>query len=190
MDEVNDSNSPAPEEKENKKKPSSIAGTVILIIVGAVLVLNLAIVVMGFINPQRIPSFFGYKYLVVLTGSMAGEKPDCFDAGSLVIIKECDVSEYNVGDIITFQTGSDITTTHRIIEEKNGTFITKGDSNNIADTSPVTPDKIEGKVIYAIPNIGYIMQFIRSPIGMIALIAICCVVLFVPSLAKKNASEK
>lgn len=64
-----------------------------------------------------------------------------------------------VGDIIIYAANcpalprEDII--HRIVEIKNNTFITKGDNNLIEDPCPVHKNQIKGKVVFAIPLLGW-----------------------------------
>ncbi len=78
------------------------------------------------------------------------------------------------GDIISFETKSSASVTHRVYEIQNNnntlTFITKGDANNIPDIDPVSVEQIKGKVIFIIPYIGYLYLWIKQPIGFLLLI--------------------
>ena len=52
--------------------------------------------------------------------------------------------------------------TWRINESGNYTYRTKGDNNIAADTALVNGNKIHGKVLFKIPKIGYIYNFIAN----------------------------
>ena len=84
----------------------------------------------------------GFSVLSVNSGSMLPE----LQVGDIIIIKEC--SEYEIGDIITYNVDDEYLVTHRIIEKEENYFVLKGDSNNTRDNLQVTKDKIEGKVIF------------------------------------------
>ena len=60
--------------------------------------------------PDEIPSFFGYKVLQVMSGSM----DDVFSIGDVILIKETKQEEIKKGDIVTFKKENIIT--HRIVE--------------------------------------------------------------------------
>ena len=51
-------------------------------------------------------------------------------------------------------------------------FRTKGDHNNVADSFLVNEDDIYGKVIFRIPMLGYIRQFLSTYFGWILCIVI------------------
>ena len=97
----------------------------------------------------------------VQTGSMEEE---IYVGDYILILKQDD---YKVHDVVTYtQEGYYIT--HRIIEEKEDTVVTKGDANNVADDA-IPKTSIIGKVIFkgwllnAVINYKYlIILFILS----------------------------
>lgn len=113
----------------------------------------------------------GLEGLVVQSGSMEPAYP----VGSLVYVKETDPDKLEVGDVITFRSAGEVLCTHRIAEvrEENGSvsFITKGDNNDSADSNPVLPQNLEGKVVGMIPGLGYFAAYIQNPPGLY--IAVC-----------------
>jgi signal peptidase I len=111
---------------------------------------------------------------VVLTGSME----PAISPGDAVVVDGVDPATIVAGDVITFErsAANDIPTTHRVVEVVTGdaglAFVTKGDANEDVDTSVVTPDRVVGKVVLTIPFIGYVVQFVNSPLGFVALVVI------------------
>lgn len=103
---------------------------------------------------------------VVATGSMEPEiKP-----GDLILVRKIsDMDGINAlknGDIIQFERDG-ILISHRIIdiqnsEEEGISFITKGDNNSAIDSTPVKPENIKGKIVKAIPKIGWPTLLIKS----------------------------
>jgi signal peptidase I len=112
-------------------------------------------------NPSEIPSFFGYKPLTVLTNSMVPK----ISAGDMILLKEKDASLLQEGDVITFQLSDKTLITHRIAKVNEGSFMTKGDNNNVADEWEVKPQDILGQVEHTIPNAGYAAKFVTSKLG-------------------------
>lgn len=107
-----------------------------------------------------------FAFCNVLTGSMA----PTINPGSLIIIRDYEGNQVEVGDIVTFsgdQTNSIVT--HRIVEEKNNGeyYVTQGDANDTVDSFPVTRDMIVGKVVVTIPVLGSIMLFIQNNIFIV-----------------------
>ncbi len=100
----------------------------------------------------------GFRNYTVLSGSMEPE----FYPGDLVVSLHKNRANIKEGDIITFRDGDEIVT-HRIIDKTKDGYITKGDNNNAADSFAVSNDNIIGKVLFDIPNAGYIIQFLAKP---------------------------
>lgn len=146
----------------------NIAGLVILIAV----VLPFVI----FAVPQLVGASQGY---VVLSGSME----PVMSPGDAIIIEDVEPTNIQEGDIITFGGGVDSSpTTHRVIEvtQQDGTlaFRTEGDANEDPDSSLVTPDEIQGRVMsvggqpFVIPYIGYVVNFASTQLGSIIFLAV------------------
>ena len=100
----------------------------------------------------------GFRSYTVLSGSMEPE----FYPGDLVISLHKNRANIKEGDIITFRDNDEIVT-HRIIDKTQEGYITKGDNNNAVDSFAVSNDNIIGKVLFDIPNAGYIIQFLAKP---------------------------
>lgn len=111
-----------------------------------------------------------WKMLVVQSGSM---EPS-IKTGSLIVIKKQDT--YSVGDIISFNAGGFDSTTHRVVETevKGGKefFFTRGDANQAADRETVSVENISGKIVFILPNLGYLISFTKTQMGFIFLIVV------------------
>lgn len=128
-----------------------------------------------------IPIIFGYKPLVVLTGSMEPKIKE----GSIVYYKKVDPKELKVGDIITFKIGNDTVVSHRINEVQNDAFITKGDANNTTDKNPVPFANVLGKdTNFCIPIVGYYIRFVNT--NLFVLIPIVLILISEFLLSNKN----
>ena len=101
-------------------------------------------------------SIFGYSTFEVQTGSMEGDVEDSISIGDWVIVKY--TNNIQLEDVITYQKDGAFIT-HRVIEEYNGTYITKGDANNAKD-DPVSREQIVGKVVKILPGFGFIRKTI------------------------------
>ncbi|MFQ6860858.1 MAG: signal peptidase I [Beduini sp.] len=138
------------------------------------LLIGLLMIILGvqtynkFILHDETANIFGFNYRSVLTGSMEPTLP----VGSMAFTKE--QKQYAVNDIVMFEEDG-VIITHRIIEQNNDHFITKGDANNTPDEKEITQEQIMGSVIMAIPYIGYLYIWLKSPIGIICLFVICAI---------------
>jgi signal peptidase I len=123
-------------------------------------------------DKARIPSIFGYKPMVVLTGSMAPE----INPGDVIIGKGVNAKNIRIGDIITYKISDEMLITHRVIEvvDKQGrqAFKTKGDANNVDDNNLITEEQLVGRYSFRIPYAGYVSNFARSTYGFVLLILV------------------
>lgn len=151
-------------------------------------------VILGFIGTIAVllivsvfPITGNYKVMVVQSGSMAPE----IRMGAIVMVKP--MSDYKIGDIITFQAGRNKEPiTHRIYDIKvvdgQPVYITKGDANNAPDQREVQKREIVGKVLIDIPYLGYVISFAQKPLGF-ALIIIVPAALIIADEIKKIIQE-
>lgn len=116
------------------------------------------------------PSIFGYKFYIVLTGSMT----PTIAPGDLVIVKDVEPVRVKAGDIITFASASSKNiTTHRVKSIKNDKeieFVTKGDANSVNDPNPVSQKYLIGRVVSHIGKVGIAMQSIQNHLAQIIII--------------------
>lgn len=153
-----------------------------------ILVANLVIIVKGSLNPDNVPTFFGYAPMAVVTDSMKTSDESSIKSGDLVIAEKIDPQELDLGDIIMFKKNQSIII-HRIIEKDTRTnqFITKGDANNIEDPEPVEYKEIVGKYAGRVPILGNLILFSKTPFGMLCVVGIpVCIYLIINFILKKN----
>ena len=150
------------------KKAVSIIAIIILL---PVLLVNGVILINSIIHPDEIPSFFGWKPFIVLSGSMETE----IFPGDLAVVKDVGTDGLKVGDVIAFKSG-DIVITHRIVdiitENGNIKYKTKGDNNNSDDIGYVIPEKVEGVYQFKVTGLGNLAMFMQTPTGMVACLSI------------------
>lgn len=128
-----------------------------------------------------------FKSLIVLSGSMEPK----IKTGSVILIKPA--ASYAVGDVVTFPHPSQPKEyiTHRIVELKDGQITTKGDANNAADSWAIGTGKIVGKTQFAVPYLGYAVNFAKTPKGFLLLIILPAIlIIFNEFLEIKREIEK
>lgn len=145
-----------------------------ILLLAALLAANIWLFAMEHISGKTNPALFGWSSAIVVSGSM---EPALSVDDLLLIHQEAD---YSPGDIITFQS-SDSLVTHRIIAEGPEGFVTQGDANNTADTHPVAPEQITGRVVAAIPGVGLVIGYLKTPMGLISLALVGGVLLMLPA---------
>ena len=129
---------------------------------------------------NRMPMPFGYGMAVVLSGSME----PALSVNDLIVAKETE--EYAVGDMVVFQDGDSVVV-HRVVTLDEETVQTKGDANNVAD-APISRELVKGKVIAYIPGAGYVVNFLRTPVGIFVVLA-AAVVLMELSYRKEKQKD-
>lgn len=146
------------------------AGVALCVILGFFLVCNLTIIIRGALFPDRPPSVLGVTPMVVLSGSMSGEREGHIEVGDLILVRRADPAALEVGDVIAYMSGG-TTVTHRITAIDTGdgglSFTTKGDANDAEDTSPVTEEQLVGLCFWRIPGVGDFALFLQTPVGML-----------------------
>ena len=158
--------------EEAKMRPAFyIAGGIAGVLMAVVIVMNLLLIASNIREPNQMPSVFGVRPAIVLSGSMA----PTFRAGDVILLKESKhPEELEVGDVACYLYGGKATT-HRVIErfEADGKprYIMKGDYNNVEDRLAVDPEQIQGVWNGGrIPGLGRLLMFMQSTMGMFLLL--------------------
>ena len=155
-----------------------ILTSIIMIILCSILFASGVILINSYAKPNEVPSFFGWKPFIVLSGSMETQ----ILPGDVAVVKEIDAKELKENDIIAFKEDDNMVITHRIIEiikDENGdtTYKTKGDNNNEEDDGVVSPEQIEGIYKFRIGKVGNLALFVQTPVGMVICISIPLILL-------------
>ena len=166
-----------------KKVLSKILGNILnilLIIAFLILIFGIYYNVQTKLLNKEYVNIFGYTFFEVATGSMSGS----IEVGDVVLVKI--TKEVQENDIIVFKENNSFIT-HRVVKKDGDIITTKGDANNTED-SPITIDKVLGKVTGVIENVGIIRKVITSPAVLISititLILLGIVVIYKPKEQK------
>ena len=168
-------------EMSTVKKAASIVISVVMWIIILVAAL-FAFTTLATKDDGSVSSLAGFTPLTVQSESMA----PTFDQDDLIIIKQCDPSTLEVGDIVTFHAIIDnqyALNTHRIISinEVNGlnSYTTKGDNNELADQHVIADGDIVGKYVGKIPYMGKVIGFLSSTWGFLVVIVLPMLLFFI-----------
>ncbi|MCK8475680.1 signal peptidase I [Microbacterium aurugineum] len=133
-------------------------GIGMLVLVGLLLVAGATIAV---------PALLGATPLAVLTSSMEPTYPP----GTLIVVQPTPADDIHVGDVITFQlhSGKPAVVTHRVIEVAvnaagEHVFRTQGDNNPDADVQAVREVQLKGKLLYAVPGLGWVQNILNGEV--------------------------
>ena len=168
----------------NKIIPKKIIKDILIVVVGVLAIWIGLQVVFGTENP----------FYVVASGSMI----PVLEVYDVLIVQGHDpFEEIKIGDIIVFNRPSDHNRVivHRvvsIIDENPKTIRTQGDANpaSIPGTDfPISEEEYIGKVVYTLPQVGYITQLLKPPTNYI-IIAIVIGVMIIKQMMGKKKERK
>ena len=165
---------------KTKKIIQNVIRVLLLFIISLIIGITVYSVNAKSLRGDQMPMPFGIGISVVLTGSME----PTISTNDLIIVKE--TNDYEVGDIVVFQDHSSLVV-HKIIRIDGEEIVTKGDANNTED-APISVKQIKGEVISIIPFFGLMVKFIKSPIGIVLILAGAIVLLRLSY--KKEKEEK
>ena len=177
----------------SKQKIFTIVGIVICALLAPLLIINFILAIQGLVNPDEVPGIFGYKPMMVMTESME----DYILAGDLIVVKDVDTTNLEIGDVITFfdPLGNGTTTvTHRIIDIINDDtglwFQTQGDNNDTPDREWVNASEVVGIYVFRIPLVAHIALFMQTIPGLILCIFVPLGAFIGYDLFRRNQYEK
>ncbi|MBM6665956.1 signal peptidase I [Flavonifractor plautii] len=121
------------------------------------------------------------------TGSMAPTIP----AYSLCLIDtHVDYDSLQVGDIIVYDRPYDhMQVVHRIIAIFDEGVLTKGDANPVDDGILLTEADITGVYLCHIPGAGLAANLIRTPVGIVVILAIVVLLLVSDARPQKRSKD-
>ena len=115
------------------------------------------------------------------------------EINDVVVVKTCEATQLQKGDIITFQQDGRIIS-HRILDitkDKNIIkFRTKGDNNEIPDSDLIPEGQVYGKVLFSIKKIGKIISYIQNIRGLINIVFFVIIVYILVSLRDKQKNTR
>lgn len=138
-----------------------------------------------------VPRLLGCDFVTIESGSMSPAIP----VGSACFTRQVTGAKIKEGDVITFYAANKdgLLVTHRVAEvTKDGTFITKGDANEEADTHVVTEKELFGKVLFSVPVLGFVLCYLSFASSKQATIFGICLLIFAILLldAKQRPKSK
>jgi len=170
-----------------------VIGTILCILLVPALIVNVALIVRGFMSPDKVPSVGSYFPLVVLTDSMYPE----IKSGDLILCRKAEPEDIAVGDVISFfdpaGNGSSMIT-HRVAEvvQENGSLAwkTRGDANNVEDANLVPAENLVGIYRSRFAGVGNFVMFLQTVPGLILCVVCPIVVLVGYDVLRRRRYEK
>ena len=137
-------------------------------------------------------SYFGAQnpFYVVSSGSMY---PELAMYDIIVISGHTMFEDVKIGDIIVFDRPKDHdkVIVHRVVavvDDDPKTLRTKGDNNQnsiVGTDYPITEEEYTGKVVYVIPQVGFITKILQPPINYI-IIAVIIGIMIIRQITKNK----
>lgn len=142
------------------KKACNVVKNVIFIIV----VIIISFVIIGNLSSKNsnINNIVKFSNYVIVTGSM---EPS-ISPGDFVTVLRVPLDKLKIDDVITYKDEENSNVTHQIINIEGDTIITQGTANNVSD-KPISYNQVQGKYMFKISKIGYLMAFLSSTSGLI-----------------------
>lgn len=180
------------------KKPLSLAASIFEWAFTAFSILALAAAMFSFLQAKKTGepiTVFGYRPVYVLTGSM---EPYMM-TDSIVITRAVAGGEtLQEGDVVTYHVedadGKELAITHRILEiQEDGSILTKGDNNRVADAYPITADNVDARVVLPLNWTAQLIHIWADKKGkiLICTVFLCAAILYfgVRELVSENGEE-
>lgn len=162
--------------KGNCKTPIKVLQCVVVAILVFLVFICISVFIQTRVNPNKIPSIFGYKPFVVLSGSMEAE----IFKGDLAVTREVDIDTLQENDIVAFRDADNHVVTHRIVdvvtENNEKKLITKGDNNNSNDSKAVEAKDIEGKYLFKLSGFGNFVLVMQEPVTLVIVLVLIAVI--------------
>lgn len=175
------------QEKQNKQTirskltPLFFLRAVIIIFTGMMAGVCLYFINASIFSSGSMPMPFGVGAGVVLSGSMEPE----LNVDDVIIVRR--ETSYHVGDVVVFsRDGAGVV--HRIVRVSGSDIVTKGDANN-AEDDPIILSDISGRVVGSIPRAGAVVEFLRSPLGVLCILCLAVLLLELSFRSETRSGE-
>lgn len=129
---------------------------------------------------NQLPMPFGYGLADVLSGSME----PTFSKGTLLVVRQA--GDVAPGDVVVYQDGRELVV-HRVVSVEGSVVVTQGDANNVTD-APFDKSQVKGVVVGWVPWLGYVVDALRTPAGIVVVIA-CALALVELSFRRQQAAD-
>lgn len=171
--------------RRSSQRPSrkgNLPRRLLLVVLGLVLGVNAYLSNARNVVGDQMPMPFGVGAAVVLSGSME----PTLSRGDLILVHRTDT--VSPGDIVVYQSENHLVV-HRVIAVNGDTVVTQGDANNTPD-DPIQRDRIRGAVALYIPYVGTVLNLIKTPAGIIIVLALAFALIELSFRREKQQDEQ
>ena len=177
------------EKKEQKKCYIKKTITAVIAVILFVLILVISLITMASSIKASNLAFGRYRFYIMKSES----QPEIAEKGALVIAKKLKAGEVQQGDKIVYGEG-EFYYCDNIVQTRRINTITKMiTAQREGIKYQFSEDEVEGKIVYVINDLGDIIAFLRTPIGMVIFIifVVCVFILMrIVFVGKKKDEEK
>jgi signal peptidase len=133
------------------------------------------------------PTRLGGDSIYVVTSGISMEPR--FHTGDLAILRPA--SSYEIGEIVGYKSPHIGIVMHRIIGERGGDFLMKGDNNNFVDPYHPAPRDVVGRLWLHVPKVGRLINSQRNRETSVAVAAVAMAgVIGVPAERERRRRRK
>ena len=160
-----------------KKKRQLIVRIILFILISLILGFGIYGMNAKMLMNDQMPMPLGFGVGVVMSGSMEPE----LSVDDLIFVVKDDTVELD--DVIVYQSKG-ILVVHKVVKVDGDQITTRGTAND-TDDAPISIKDVKGRVVFSVGGIGKIIDFIRTPVVMIAIL-ILAVYLLLRSYRSEN----
>ena len=129
------------------------------------------VIALGLAAAAQVGPLAGYGVYAVRSASMS----PTLRVGDLLVEQRVDPGAIAVGDVITLDSGTGATVTHRVAtvtpNDAGPVFTTKGDANASPDPVATASSQVRGRVAFDVPFLGFLLAMVTMPSGVLALLS-------------------
>lgn len=169
-------------------RPRNILRRVLLVVLAAAVGLAAYLGSAAGIARNQLPMPFGVGLAMVESNSMQ----PTFSRGDLLIVSAVDAGDASAiatGDVVVYQDPTIGLVVHRVVALDGELVITQGDANNAADV-PFDRSLVVARVTAVVPALGMLVAALRSPVGLVVLIALALALVELPLRHQQDADEQ
>lgn len=161
-----------------------IVRRVILVLLAAALGCSAYLMSAAGLARNQLPMPFGVGLATVESNSMV----PAFARGDLLVVGAQGADEPAVGDVVVYQDPTIGLVVHRVVSVDGDLVTTQGDANNTAD-EPFDRSRIVGHVLLVVPALGLLVGAMRTPLGVLLVLAAALLLVELPFRRHREADE-
>ena len=165
-----------------KKKKQLIKRIILFIVISLILGFGIYSMNAKMLMNDQMPMPLGFGVGVVMSGSM---EPELSVDDLIFVVKDKSIE---LDDVIVYQSKG-ILVVHKVVKVDGDQITTRGTANN-ADDDPISIKDVKGRVAFHVGGIGKIIDFLRAPLVMIAILILAVYLLLRSYRSENNEKDE